>query len=169
MCVSRSTRDCPWRVGQVVVSVPACAPVLTPSPHDATPSRHPITHHDHQFTTAHRPPGPQALTDAERLKLAPGPSTLGVDLPFELKALEVCLDVVSGGEGGGRAGRGGSGGIGVEERRGRAATAGLRTQAQHQTIGHCLHAPSPRHPLRPAGDRGRSPASPLAHLPATRP
>ncbi|KAG2437039.1 hypothetical protein HYH02_011302 [Chlamydomonas schloesseri] len=38
----------------------------------------------------------QALTDAERLKLAPGPSTLGVDLPFELKALEVCLDVMAG-------------------------------------------------------------------------
>ncbi|KAG2495008.1 hypothetical protein HYH03_006941 [Edaphochlamys debaryana] len=38
----------------------------------------------------------QALTDAERMKLAPGPSTLGLDLPFELKALEVCLDVMAG-------------------------------------------------------------------------
>ncbi|GLC60383.1 hypothetical protein PLESTB_001606400 [Pleodorina starrii] len=38
----------------------------------------------------------QSLTDAERLKLASGPSTLGLDLPFELRILECCLDVITG-------------------------------------------------------------------------
>ncbi|GLI67105.1 hypothetical protein VaNZ11_011310 [Volvox africanus] len=38
----------------------------------------------------------QSLTDAERLKLAPGHSTLGLDLPFELRVLECCLDVMAG-------------------------------------------------------------------------
>ncbi|KXZ53710.1 hypothetical protein GPECTOR_6g627 [Gonium pectorale] len=41
----------------------------------------------------------QSLSEAERSKLAPGlpgTSTLGLDLPFELKALEVCLDHMAG-------------------------------------------------------------------------
>lgn len=38
----------------------------------------------------------QALTEAERLKFGSSQSNLGLDLPFELKALEVCLDVMAG-------------------------------------------------------------------------
>ncbi|GFR51494.1 hypothetical protein Agub_g13858 [Astrephomene gubernaculifera] len=38
----------------------------------------------------------RALSDSERLKLAPGPSTLGLNMPFELRVLEVCLDEVAG-------------------------------------------------------------------------
>ena len=41
-------------------------------------------------------PPHKALSDAERIKFSASPSSLGLDLPFELKALEVCLDVVSG-------------------------------------------------------------------------